>query len=196
MYDVQPQLYTTVIREMIRHENDVTNHRIMWLLIGQGFIANAFVTAEGADQSADLMLTFVGILVTLSAFVMLYKSYQARGYLQFLGQHAKQGTLPEQHLPLMGWPRKRIKGWWRDVWVCPWIGHAGDILEPWLFLPFLFMFMWLAALLQQWGILEQWGMLGKGVEVVLAVILSAVIFSVFCIVLVWAQGKDEERTEE
>jgi len=50
----------------------------MWLLIGQGFIANAFVTAEGADQSADLMLTFVGILVTLSAFVMLYKSYQAR----------------------------------------------------------------------------------------------------------------------
>jgi len=78
MYDVQPQLYTTVIREMIRHENDVTNHRIMWLLIGQGFIANAFVTAEGAGQSADLMLTLVGILVTLSAFVMLYKSYQAR----------------------------------------------------------------------------------------------------------------------
>ena len=196
MYDVRQEQYTTVIREMIRHENDVTNHRIMWLLIGQGFIANAFVTAEGAGQSADLMLTLVGILVTLSAFVMLYKSYQARGYLQFLGQHAKQGTLPEQHLPLMGWPRKRIKGWWRDVWVCPWIGHAGDILEPWLFLPFLFMFMWLAALLQQWGILEQWGMLGKGVEVVLAVILSAVIFSVFCIVLVWAQGKDEQRTEE
>ena len=65
MYDVRPEQYTTVIREMIRHENDVTNHRIMWLLIGQGFIANAFVTAEGADQSADLMLTFVGILVTL-----------------------------------------------------------------------------------------------------------------------------------
>jgi len=29
MYDIDPRLYTTVIREMIRHENDVTNHRIM-----------------------------------------------------------------------------------------------------------------------------------------------------------------------
>jgi len=185
MYDVQPQLYTTVIREMIRHENDVTNHRIMWLLIGQGFIANAFVTAEGAGQSADLMLTLVGILVTLSAFVMLYKSYQARGYLQFLGQHAKQGTLPEQHLPLMGWPRVRIKGWWRDVWVCPWIGHAGDVLEPWLFLPCIFMFMWVTALLQRRAATN------PAVDLILAAILTAVIFSVYCFILVWAQGKDE-----
>ncbi|MCK7481118.1 MAG: hypothetical protein M0C28_30890 [Candidatus Moduliflexus flocculans] len=38
---------------------------------------------------------------------MLYKSYRARGYLLFLGQQAKQGTLPEQHLPLMGWPEKK-----------------------------------------------------------------------------------------
>ena len=133
---------------MIRHENDVTNHRIMWLLIGQGFIANAFVKAEGSIQSTDLMLSLVGILVTLSAFVMLYKSYQARGYLQFLGQQAKQGRLLEQHLPLIGWPRKRIKGWQRDVWVCPWIGQVADLLEPWLFLPCLFMFMWVTALLQ------------------------------------------------
>jgi hypothetical protein len=29
MREVDPNLYTSVIREMIRHENDVTNHRIM-----------------------------------------------------------------------------------------------------------------------------------------------------------------------
>jgi hypothetical protein len=34
MYDVRQDLYPTVIREMIRHENDVTNHSIMWLLVG------------------------------------------------------------------------------------------------------------------------------------------------------------------
>ena len=45
MYDVDPRRYTTVIREMIRHENDVTNHRIMWLLIVQGPTANAAVSA-------------------------------------------------------------------------------------------------------------------------------------------------------
>jgi hypothetical protein len=190
MYDVRPEHYTMVIREMIRHENDVTNHCIMWLLIGQGFIANAFVTAEGVGQSANLMLTLVGILVTLSAFVMLYKSYQARGYLQFLGQHAKQGTLPAQHLPLTGWPRKRINGWWREVWICPWIGHAGDLLEPWLFLPCIFMFMWVTALLQQRATLD------PAVNLILAAILTAVIFSGYCVVLVWAQGKDEVPTEE
>jgi hypothetical protein len=41
MYDIKQEQYTTVIREMIRHENDVTNQGIMWLLIGQGFIASA-----------------------------------------------------------------------------------------------------------------------------------------------------------
>jgi len=46
MYEVRQEQYTTVIREMTRHENDVTNHRIMWLLIGQGFIANAYVSAD------------------------------------------------------------------------------------------------------------------------------------------------------
>jgi hypothetical protein len=36
MYDVKQEQYMTVIREMIRHENDITNHCIMWLMIGQG----------------------------------------------------------------------------------------------------------------------------------------------------------------
>lgn len=188
MYDVKQEQYTTVIREMIRHENDVTNHRIMWLLIGQGFIANAFVISGRESASTDFMLPLVGSLVTLSAFLMLYKSYQARGYLLSLGKQAKQGTLEEEHLPLVGWPGKRIKGWWKDVWICPWIGQPGDLLEPWLFLPCLFMFMWLAALLQR-------TMLNTGVILILAIILTAVIFSVFCIVLVSSQGKDEERTE-
>ena len=33
---------------------------------------------------------------------MLYKSYQARGYLEYLGQRAKQGTLPEAAFPFRG----------------------------------------------------------------------------------------------
>ncbi|HXJ73931.1 MAG TPA: hypothetical protein VNM37_13815, partial [Candidatus Dormibacteraeota bacterium] len=61
MHDVDPRLYTTVIREMIRHENDVTNHRIMWLLIGQGLIANAFVTAGKISREAESALASVGI---------------------------------------------------------------------------------------------------------------------------------------
>ena len=71
MHDVEPRLYPTVIREMIRHENDVTNHRIMWLLIGQGLIANAYVGAGSMREEMVTVLAPVGILVTLSAFVIL-----------------------------------------------------------------------------------------------------------------------------
>ena len=90
-YDVPRQQYPTIIRELIRHENDVTNHGIMWLLIGQGFITNAYDSVKVQDATTFSMLGLVGMPIALSAFVMLYRSYQARWYLQFLGQQAKQG---------------------------------------------------------------------------------------------------------
>jgi hypothetical protein len=186
MHDVDAQLYTTVIREMFRHENDVTNHRIMWLLIVQGLIANAAVTAgrEGGEMGSKFAT--VGILVTLSAFVILYKSYQARGYLQYLGNQAKQGTLREQDLPLFGWPCKRIKGWREKVWPCPWIGNTSELLEPFFFLPALLVLAWLFVLLRQCLAL------GTGMLLVLSTILAVVMISLLCIVWVWWQRKDEE----
>ena len=186
MHDVDPRLYTTVIREMARHENDVTNHRIMWLLIVQGLIANAAATAGRVSRETASALAAVGILVTLSAFVILYKSYQARGYLQFLGNEAKQGTLREPDLPLFGWPRKRIGGWRKKVWPCPWIGNASDLLEPFFFLPTLLVLAWLFVLLRQWLAL------GAGVLVALSIMLAVVMISLLCTVWVWWQQKDEK----
>ena len=188
MHDVDPRLYTTVIREMIRHENDVTNHRIMWLLIVQGLIANAYVSAGRGSVDIVLMLAPVGILVSLSAFVLLYKSYQARGYLQFLGNKAKRGTLREENLPLAGWPRKRIKGWRGTIWICPWLGQVSDLLEPYLFLPSLLILSWLVVLLRHWL------QLPTGILLILAAILVAIILSLFCLLWVWSQGKDEEES--
>jgi hypothetical protein len=186
MHDVDPRLYTTVIREMFRHENDVTNHRIMWLLIVQGLIANAAVTARRESGESVSALAAVGILVTLSAFVILYKSYQARGYLQFLGDEAKQGTLREEDLPLFGWPRKRVKGWWKKVWPCPWIGKVSELLEPFFFLPCLLILGWLFVLLRQWLALS------AGLIAVLSAILAVAMISLLCIVWVAWQQKDEE----
>ena len=186
MNDVEPRLYTTVIREMIRHENDVTNHRIMWLLIVQGLIANACVTA--ARESVEIVSVFasVGILVTLSAFALLYKSYQARGYLQFLGHEAKRGTLREQDLPLFGWPSKRVRGWRKKVWPCPWIGKVSELLEPFFFLPTLLVLAWLFVLLRQWLALD------ARLLAVLSAILALVMISLLCTIWVWWQQKDEK----
>ena len=188
-YDVRPEQYPTVIREMIRHENDLTNHRIMWLLVGQGFIANAYVSVKDETTAAHFMLGLVGMVVALSAFLMLYQSYQARGYLQFLGKEAKQGALKEEYLPLVGWPRNRINGWWRNDWVCPWIRQPRDLLEPWLVLGYVFTSLWMVVLLHARS------RLNHVIIYTLALILSAVILSLFCIILVWAQGKDDKATE-
>jgi hypothetical protein len=188
MPDVEPHLYPTVIREMIRHENDVTNHRIMWLLIGQGLIANAYVGAGNAKEDIVSVLAPVGILVSLSAFVILYKSYQARGYLDFLGAAAKRGTLPEEKLPLFGWPAKRIKGWRKNVWTCPWLSRGSDLLEPYFFLPALLILAWLFVLLQHWLTL------GIGMLLGLTSVLVVMMMFVFCILWVRAQEKYEQES--
>ncbi len=190
VYDVPQEQYPTVIREMIRHENDLTNHRITWLLIGEGFIATAWTSVKSIEAPANLLLELAGILLALSAFVMLYQSYQARGYLRFLGHLAKQGALKEEQLPLLGWPSKRIKAWWRNSWVCPWFRRPLDLTEPWLLLPFLFTSMWMTALLKTRSSLN------TEVSLTFGVILSSVILSVCCIGLVWSQGNDQESPKE
>jgi hypothetical protein len=187
MHDVEPHLYATIIREMIRHENDVTNHRIMWLLIGQGLIANAYVGAGSQRGDVVSALGIVGILVALSAFVILYKSYQARGYLEFLGEEAKRGTLEEENLPLFGWPARRIKGWRTCKWLCPWLRQPGDLLEPYLFLPSLLALAWLFLLM------DHYLSLGKGAILALSMLLDAVVLSGLCIVWVRAESKREEE---
>ena len=186
MHDVEPRLFASVIREMIRHENDVTNHRIMWLLIGQVLIANAYVSAGIERTKAAPVLAPVGILVTLSTFVILYKSYQARGYLDFLGARAKQGTLPEEQLPLFGWPPRRIKGWRDRIWPCPWLGSTSDLLEPYMFLPSLLVLAWLFVLTR-----NQFALNGA-LLLLLCVALTAGILSGLCLVWVrWAQKHED-----
>ena len=145
-YDVRPEEYAAVIRDLIKHEDDVTNHRLMWLLVLQGLFANAYVTTSKHQPRIAL----IGILVTFSSFTMLYKSYQARGYLHFLGAEAKLGRLEEKYLELDGWPRNRIKHWREAIWLCPWLERASDLIEPYLYLPGLFVWVWLYVLLQPW----------------------------------------------
>lgn len=187
MSDVPPEQYPTVIREMIRHENDLTNHRTMWLLIVQGLIANACVTASRESEEIVSIFATVGILVTLSTFALLYKSYQARGYLEFLGSEAKRGSLRAGDLPLFGWPSERIKGWRKKVWLCPWLGRTSDLVEPYLFLPSMLILAWLFVLVRPWL------KLGTGTLLVVATLLMAGMLSLACIVWVWWQGMDEEK---
>jgi len=190
MNDTEPRFYATVIREMIRHENDVINHRIMWLLIGQGLFANAFVNADSEQANVVLVLAPIGVLMSLSAFMILYRGYHARGYLQLLGDEAKRGALKEENLPLFGWPPHRIKGWRHKAWICPWIARLSDVLEPYFFLPGMLILAWLFALMQRWT------PFGEGIVLLLAAVLAAVILSAFCFLWVWSQSRKELSTNQ
>ena len=186
IHDVRPDQYATVIREFIRHEDAVTNHRITWFLIVQGLLANAdVVTRENARAANGLALA--GMVVALSAFVALYKSYQARGYLRFLGMEAKAGRLREEYLEVEGWPSKRIRGWQKGVWLCPWLEQLGDVLEPYFFLPFLIVSTWMFLVLERLIPRSPWTVLG------LSVILTALILATVCMGWVWLQGINQER---
>jgi hypothetical protein len=65
-----------VLRAMIRHENDLMNHRLTWLLTSQGllFTALGFALSNQNQQFSQQLrevLAFVGILLAASASVVL-----------------------------------------------------------------------------------------------------------------------------
>ena len=186
LHDVRPDQYATEIREFIRHEDDVTNHRITWLLIVQGLLANASLSTRENARGAN-GLALAGVLVALSAFVALYKSYQARGYLRFLGAEAKAGRLREEYLEVEGWPSKRIRGWQKGVWLCPWLEQLGDLLEPYFFLPFFIVSTWVFLVLQRLIPRSPWTVLG------LSVTVTILIFATVCGGWVRLQGINQER---
>ena len=79
MHDVEPHLYTTVIREMIRHENDVTNHRIMWLLIGQGLMRHCLRLETWIILVLAILL--VGVMLASLCIVWVWRESKDEGEL-------------------------------------------------------------------------------------------------------------------
>lgn len=65
-----------VLRTMIRHENDLMNHRLTWLLTSQGllFTALGFALSNPNQQFSQQLrevLAFVGILLAASSSIVL-----------------------------------------------------------------------------------------------------------------------------
>jgi hypothetical protein len=189
-YDVRPEQYATVIRELLRHENDLTNHRIIWLLIVQGFLANAYVIVK-ANSDAGNAIALSAVVIDLSALVVLHKSYRARGYLRFLGTVAKRGELREKYLPLDGWPIKRIKGWQAESWFNCWLERPSHVLEPYILLPVFSMSIWICALLNRWSPLPP--MVDFGVVFLFAVAMISVLLT---LLVRWERGHEEDSPEK
>ncbi len=66
-----------IFREMIRHENDLINHRLTWLMASEGllFTALGVVVSKGNTAIANQLipiLSFMGVLLAVSANFALH----------------------------------------------------------------------------------------------------------------------------
>ena len=70
------------LRSLIRHENDVTNHRASWLLVAQGILFAATANLLHEHWFPVLVIAIVGVALCLSIGHALANSYQSRKYLK------------------------------------------------------------------------------------------------------------------
>jgi hypothetical protein len=103
MHEVDPQLYTTVIREMFRHENDVTNHRVIWwcnngqALVALGWLIALFMIASTALAQTDSTFVRIDPANTTSGYLarLLINEVPFPGERAYVSEAETQGAMME-----------------------------------------------------------------------------------------------------
>lgn len=107
------------VRELIRQENEMTNHRMNWFLILQGFLFAGIAFAWEKSDGLVVIFSCVGVLSSMSVGVLLHLGIDA---IKTLQAHNKQ---------------EMVIGKKHDD-----VSKVVHLLLPWNFLPLLFMFAW------------------------------------------------------
>lgn len=123
------------IRDLIKHENELINHRLTWMVLFETLLLNAFVCVlkECEDKFYCVSIILLGIFVSLSFFFPLRKAHNAIENLKL-----KNGKL-QTKLNLKKSLKPTI------------IGHHSKcsilILSPWFALPICFTIFWIVLLI-------------------------------------------------
>lgn len=104
-----------IIRALIHDENEMTNHRMNWFLILQGFLFAGIAFAWDKNVGLCLVFSFVGIFSSLSVGILLHFGILAIRNLQKYCQAEIIGRRHEE----------------TKIFI--------HLLLPWNFLPILFM---------------------------------------------------------
>lgn len=113
-----------IVRQMIRHEDNLTNHRISWLNTIQGLLFAALGFAWDKEVYLVYLLCWLGVVVAITSGVALHCSREAGERLY------------------KGFRRNKQELWYPDVvgyWDESWYIRYGS---PWLVLPILFLITW------------------------------------------------------
>ena len=128
----QAKDWQTEIRDLIKHENDLVNQRLGWLIQIQGLLFAALAFAwEKAPWPLTALLSFLGIAtaISLSSILLIY-SPAVREMRQWWVDHRPDGA---------------IEG--PDI-IGKWLPSSGiaRYLRPWRALPAIFIVAWIGVL--------------------------------------------------
>ena len=126
-----------VIRELIKHENDLVNQRLTWLAQTQALLFAALgFSWKQAPMMLTLLIAFVGLATTLSigSAIALY-SPTVRGLAQWWEKNRPSDYPDGPH----------VIGLWS-----PPTGYR-RLLRPWLALPWIFGVAWIGVLVLATG---------------------------------------------
>ncbi len=95
--------YSTVIRQMIAHEDNLVNHRINWLIVFQGMLLAGF-TQLNNNLSLSIVIASIGLIVALSFTIAFSQSSRAIDFLlkQWEKKYTEAGKTWEHYPPVLG----------------------------------------------------------------------------------------------
>ena len=134
--------YASVIRSMIRHENELTNNRLTWMLVLQGFLFVASASFIKIYWLPFVAIATLGILTCVSVYYACWLSGQARGHLRWLWNQkiGENAELANKIPPVAG-----------DT---PVSFRTPIRLHPWILLPWAIGICWMLILIS--GIVFQY----------------------------------------
>ncbi|MBT3878054.1 MAG: hypothetical protein HOF76_03225 [Candidatus Scalindua sp.] len=101
-----------VYRDLIRHENELTNHRLSWFILMQAVLFAGLGTMWGKDVTPLLILSAVGFVVCIPFGYVL--SLNDAAISSLLARWSKDCDNQESHPPLIGFDKAKF------VWLLPW----------------------------------------------------------------------------
>ncbi len=124
--------YASVIREMIQHENLLTDHRLRWMLILEGILFAGVASFWKMYWVPLVAVAGLGIVTAVSVYHALWLSARARGHLRQLYQQKLElhPELRDEIPPVAG----DIPGLVAFPWPYPWKLLPWAIVVAWILL--------------------------------------------------------------
>ena len=131
--------YASVIRTMIKNENEITNHRLTWMLIFQSILFAASASFWEIHLLLFIVIGLLGLFTSISFSYALWLSQNARNHFRNLWNlKIKDNKEITDKIP-------------------PVVGDFGEIkkpmlfrlkkLHPWIFVPRALMLCWLTLII-------------------------------------------------